>query len=72
MIKISGFLLSGIDAEGDARESNQASLDQAVAMGLACSAEDEIGPPWQSWEVWGNHPETGEWMLLVSSYHPAL
>jgi hypothetical protein len=67
MIKIRGFLLIGIDAEGDTRESNQASLDRATAIGRACSAEDEAEPPWQGWEVWGNHPETGEWMQVASS-----
>jgi len=61
------FLLVGIDAEGETRESTHASLEHAVAIGRECSKPNEHGPAWQSWEVWGNHPESGEWMQLCNS-----
>jgi len=66
---LTAYLLIGVGADGDTRESHQCSLDEAIAIGLACSAEDESGPPWKCWEVWGNHPETGEWTPLVQSCH---
>lgn len=67
MKTIGPFLLIGIDAEGETRESNHATLAQAVEIGRACSVTDENGPAWQSWEVWGNHPNTEEWMALATS-----
>ena len=67
MKTIGPFLLVGIDADGETRESNHATLAEAVELGRACSAPAEIGPPWQSWEVWGNHPDSEEWMPLVTS-----
>jgi hypothetical protein len=67
MNNIGPFVLIGIDAEGDTRESHHASLEEAVALGRACSAPDENGPPWQSWEVWGNHPDTEAWVALATS-----
>ncbi len=63
----SGFLLVGLDADGETRESTHASLEQATAIGRECSRHDRNGPAWRSWEVWGNHPETGEWQPLVCS-----
>ena len=61
------FLLIGIDADGDRRESTHASLEQATAVGRQCSKHDGNGPAWQQWEIWGNHPKTGEWSPLVCS-----
>jgi hypothetical protein len=72
MKSIGPFLLIGVDAEGEIRESNHSTLDGAIAVGRECSAQDEAGPPWQSWHVWGNHPESEEWTILASGFHPAL
>ena len=60
------YMLIGIDAEGDRREQGYPTLEKAVADGRAFSVTDEDGPAWQSWEVWGNHPVTEEWMPLAS------
>jgi len=61
------FLLIGFDAEGEPRESNHATLAEAAKIGRQCRVTDENGPAWQSWEVWGNHPVTEEWMPLAAS-----
>ena len=61
------FVLVGTDAEGETRESTHASLEQAAAVGRQCSKHDGNGPAWRHWEVWGNHPKTGEWSPLVCS-----
>jgi hypothetical protein len=61
------FLLVGTDAEGERRESTHASIEQAVAIGRECSKNNSSGPAWQRWEVWGNHPQTGEWVPLACS-----
>jgi hypothetical protein len=67
MSKIGPFVLIGIDAEGEVRECNHTSLERAIAVARESSVSDENGPAWQCWEVWGNHPETDEWMPLASS-----
>lgn len=64
---IGPFLLVGIDAEGESRESNHSTLDEAVMIARKCNVTDKNGPAWQSWAVWGNHPDTEEWMPLATS-----
>lgn len=61
------FLLVGTDAEGETRESTHSSLEQAITVGRECSKQDGTGLAWRSWDVWGNHPKTGEWSPLACS-----
>jgi hypothetical protein len=63
------FLLVGTDYEGDGREWGFSDFDKAVETGKACCdrSDTKNGPPWQAWEVWGNHPVTEEWMPLATS-----
>ena len=61
------FLLIGIDADGEKRESTHGSLEEASAVGRQCSKQNGDGRAWKTWEVWGNHPQTGEWLPLLCS-----
>jgi hypothetical protein len=50
------FLLVGIDFEGDSREIQFNELSAAIAAGQNFLKADASGPPWRSFEVWGNNP----------------
>jgi len=61
------FYLLGIDFEGDSREYAAGTFEQALDVALACSDAESPGPAWLSWEIWGNHPETEDWIPLAVS-----
>lgn len=61
------FVLVGTDAEGERRESTHPTLEQATTVGRQYCQHDGSGPAWRHWEVWGNHPKTGEWSPLMCS-----
>jgi len=59
------FYLSGIDADGDPRESWHPSLLAAFSVAAACSFADADGPAWQCWEVWGTDAND-QWACVAS------
>lgn len=60
------FLLAGVDFEGESREMWCLNLEQARSVAGQCMAPGD-GPPWQGWEIWGNHPVTANWECLETS-----
>lgn len=54
-------LLVGTDYEGDSRQIECDSLDEALDLAAQC-----VTPPfaWRGWEVWGNAPD---WQPLAVS-----
>ncbi len=58
------FVLCGIDCDGESREITCSTLQQARAIAAQCMRQDADGPPWQSFAIWGNHPQTENWEAL--------
>jgi len=64
------FLLAGVDFEGDSREFWCLNIEQARSIAGQCMGPGD-GPPWQGWEIWGNHPQTEKWECLECGEQPA-
>jgi hypothetical protein len=61
------FMLVGTDCDGDTREMSFDSIERARIVANLSGWRAGDGLPWQSWEIWGNDPDTGEWKAMDSS-----